>query len=1091
MSDLEKLIKAKMVLDDTGYNSSIKGINSSLKEVQSEFKLASEGLKTFGSTSDRLKSAQDALAKQFDLQSKKVDTYREAMEKASQKMSDNISERDKLKASLESANSKYQEAIQLYGKESEQAKSAKEAVDQLTTEYSKKEKAIESNAKQIQNYQTNMNKAETEMVKTQGELQKINDELDKSNNKWLNASNGLKESGEKLKDFGSKATNVGDGILKITAPLEAAGIAGVKFSTDFHDGMAKISTVADTTNISIEDLGKGVIDLSNMSGESFDTIQDGMYDTISSGVAAEKSVNFLTTAVKAAKGGFTDTATSVDGLTTVLNAYGLKTEEVTNIANQMFIAQNLGKTTFGEMSSSIGNVIPTTAALKVTTSELFSSLATLTANGIKTSEAVTGLKAAYSNIAKPSDDAAKMAEKLGLKFNAAHLQSVGWGKFLEEVKQKTNGNTEELYQLFGSVEAVNTVLTMTSDQGMNLFQQSMDQMTTNTTALDDAFTKVDETAGNKMRKNFNELKNASIELGDALAPVMEEATNVIGGLTSTLEGMDKGTVTTIADVVMFSTALGGVLKVVGGVSSGIGTVINVASKLSGALGTATVATETVAEAGAVAGGVGGATGFGALATGMGGAVVAAAPYIAVAGAVALAGYGIYKGLTQEVVPSVDLFADKVEYTSQTVQTEYGAMTQNVATNTVKISEATKTAVKDYLDMDQNAKASLQDLYINGTVITGQIATDTKAKFDGMTQSVIQGYEKQKTDSISKLQELFTQQNTITSTEQTEIMQKATEFYTNKETQTQQYEDQINQIIQNAANNHRTLTSQEVTDIGQLQSQMKENAVKSLSDNEVEAQVILQRMKDYDGRITAEQASEHIQKLNESRDGAIKAANDEYDQTVATIIKQRDEVGSITSEQADKMIADATKQRDDTIQKAQETRDGAVEKIKGMNSDLENSVDTSTGKILTWWDKLKNWWSSWIPSNKTFSYNVSGNASDVDASDADQLTIGEHWTGGVMENSGLTTLHERGYEVYQLKAGTRIYNHDASEDLVLKTAESVANKVASNIAQNSYGGGSPQQIKIEVPVILDGKEIARVSTPYISNNLAFNNNRKGW
>ncbi|UYZ35418.1 phage tail tape measure protein [Clostridium beijerinckii] len=1088
MGDLEKLIKAKVVLDDTGYNSSIKGINSSLKEVQSEFKLASEGLKTFGATSDKLKSAQDALSKQFDLQSKKVDTYRQAMEKANSKMQENITERDKLKASLESANAKYQESIQLYGKESEQAKNAKEAVDQLTTEYKKKEKAIESNAKQIQNYQTNMNKAETEMVKTQGEIKKINDELDKSNNKWINASKGLKESSDKLKDFGDKANNVGNGILKLTAPLTAAGIAGAKFSMDFSDGMAKISTVADTTNISLDDLGKGVIDLSNMSGESFETIQDGMYDTISSGVDAGKSVEFLTTAVKAAKGGFTDTATSVDGLTTVLNSYGLKTEEVTDIANQMFIAQNLGKTTFGEMSSSIGQVAATSSALKVSTKELFSSLAVLTANGIKTSEAITGLKAAYSNIAKPSDEAAKMAQKLGIEFNTAHLQSVGWGKFLEEVKQKTNGNTEELYQLFGSVEAVNTVLTMTSSQGMDLYSQSMEQMTSNTTALDEAFTKVDETAGNKMRKNFNELKNASIQLGDALAPVMAEITNVIGGLTSTLEGMDKEQLKTIADVVMFSTALGGILKVVGGVSSGIGTVMNVASKLSGALGTATVATEGVAEAGVVAGGTGG---LGALATGLGGAVVAATPYIAVAGAVALAGYGIYKGLTQEVVPSVDLFADKVEYTSQTVQTEYGAMTQNVATNTIKISEATKTAVKDYLDMDQNAKASLQDLYINGNVITGQIATDTKTKFDSMTQSVIQGYEKQKTDSISKLQELFTQQNTLTSTEQAEIMQKTTEFYTNKETQTQQYEDQINQIIQNAANNHRTLTSQEVTDIGQLQNQMKENAVKSLSDNEVEAQVILQRMKDYDGRITAEQASEHIQKLNESRDGAIKAANDEYDQTVATIIKQRDEVGSITSEQADKMIADATKQRDDTIQKAQETRDGAVEKIKGMNSDLENSVDTSTGKILTWWDKLKNWWSSWIPSSKIFSYDVSGNASGVDAADADQLTIGSNWTGSENYEGGYTTLHERGYELYNLPSGSRIYNHDASEDLVLKTAESVANKVASNIAQNSYGGGSPQQIKIEVPVILDGKEFARVSTPYISNNLAFNNNRKGW
>ncbi|NYC04380.1 hypothetical protein [Clostridium beijerinckii] len=103
-------------------------------------------------------------------------------------------------------------------------------------------------------------------------------------------------------------------------------------------------------------------------------------------------------------------------------------------------------------------------------------------------------------------------------------------------------------------------------------------------------------------------------------------------------------------------------------------------------------------------------------------------------------------------------------------------------------------------------------------------------------------------------------------------------------------------------------------------------------------------------------------------------------------------------------------------------------------------------------------------NKTFSYNVSGNASDVDAADADQLTIGEHWTGGVMENSGLTTLHERGYEVYQLKAGTRIYNHDASEDLVKQTALEVANKVASNIAQNSYAGSNGEPIIIQVQLI---------------------------
>ena len=37
----------------------------------------------------------------------------------------------------------------------------------------------------------------------------------------------------------------------------------------------------------------------------------------------------------------------------------------------------------------------------------------------------------------------------------------------------------------------------------------------------------------------------------------------------------------------------------------------------------------------------------------------------------------------------------------------------------------------------------------------------------------------------------------------------------------------------------------------------------------------------------------------------------------------------------------------------------------MNSSISNSVDMSTGKILTAWDKLKNWWDSWTPAEKTF------------------------------------------------------------------------------------------------------------------------------
>ena len=77
--------------------------------------------------------------------------------------------------------------------------------------------------------------------------------------------------------------------------------------------------------------------------------------------------------------------------------------------------------------------------------------------------------------------------------------------------------------------------------------------------------------------------------------------------------------------------------------------------------------------------------------------------------------------------------------------------------------------------------------------------------------------------------------------------------------------------------------------------------------------------------------------------------------------------------------------------------------------------------------------------------------------------------------GLTTMHEKGYEVYNLPRGSKIYNHEASEDLVRKTAESVATKVAGSVL-NGFTGNSQAQTII-VPVNLDGEQIAKVTASY--------------
>ncbi|WP_050607267.1 phage tail tape measure protein [Clostridium niameyense] len=331
---------------------------------------------------------------------------------------------------------------------------------------------------------------------------------------------------------------VGGNMMKfVTVPLTALGTGAIKASSDFSGGMAKVSTIADTTKVPINKLSEGALKLSKDFGVGATEITESMYQAMSASVPTEKAIGFVAVATKAAKGGFTDTSTAVDGLSTVLNSYGMEADKADKIANQMLITQNKGKTTFGELASSVGKVTPIASQLGVTTEELFSSLASTTAQGLATSESVTALKSAMSNVIKPSSDASKTAQQLGIDFSASALKSKGWSKFLSEIKEKTGGNTEVMGKLFGSTEALNAVLMLTSDNGMNIYNDTMKEMKTNTHALDDAFNKMSNTPGEKFKKALNSMKVAAIQFGDVLAPAFAKVTNVINNFGNKLSNM--------------------------------------------------------------------------------------------------------------------------------------------------------------------------------------------------------------------------------------------------------------------------------------------------------------------------------------------------------------------------------------------------------------------------------------------------------------------------------------------------------------------------------------------------------------------------
>ncbi len=341
-----------------------------------------------------------------------------------------------------------------------------------------------------------------------------------------------------LDNLGNVAGKAVKGVTAAIAGMSAAlvGAAGyaVKVGSEFETSLAKVSTIADTSVKSLDELKGEVINLSNETGESAAALNEALYSAISAGADTAHATDLVAVAVKAAKGGFTDTETAVDGLTSALNAYGMETTDAEGLANKFLVTQNLGKTTFGELASSIGTVAPTANAAGVSVDDLLASVASLTANGIGTSEAMTGMKAALSNIIKPTADAQKMAEKLGIDFSTAALQGKGWAGFLEEIKAKTGGNTDQMASLFGSVEALNTVLTLTSDQGMSLMGETLDEMSSNTTALDDAYGTMTDTFDGAVAKIKTNAQNLGIavyeDLKEPLTDTAKSAVTAFQGL---------------------------------------------------------------------------------------------------------------------------------------------------------------------------------------------------------------------------------------------------------------------------------------------------------------------------------------------------------------------------------------------------------------------------------------------------------------------------------------------------------------------------------------------------------------------------------
>lgn len=358
----------------------------------------------------------------------------------------------------------------------------------------------------ISDFETDMKRAS---ALTKRELGKMQKEADRLNKEWNN-------------NFKAAGLGVAAGI----------GLA-IKAAADFEKAMAEVSTLLDDTS-GLKRTEEAVKGLAVQFGQAPVDQAKALYQIISAGASdSATQVELLTAANKLAVGGVTDVATAADGLTSVLNAYAGTGLDSARASDILFTTMKQGKTTIGELSSSLGKVVTIAAQTGVSFEEIGASVGTITKAGIGTSEAMSALRGVLSAVLKQSSESIKVAKELGVQFDVAAIKTKGFAGFLADIAD--SGATEaQLSKLFGQVEGLTAVMAIGANNAEE-FTRQLDAQAKSAGATDEAVSKMMENTAFKADQARVAFETLGIEIGERFL------SSVSGMATLFVENIDKMT----------------------------------------------------------------------------------------------------------------------------------------------------------------------------------------------------------------------------------------------------------------------------------------------------------------------------------------------------------------------------------------------------------------------------------------------------------------------------------------------------------------------------------------------------------------------
>lgn len=359
------------------------------------------------------------------------------------------------------------------------------------------------------------------------------DGISKIGNVCKTIVSGLLGAGKAFLSFAGNVAN---------ADLSFAGL--VKTSMNYDQTIARIGVKAGATKGEMSKLGSTIKKLTVDTVFSMDEIAGAAEYMVQNGRTASQVIEELGAVTGLATVGNVDLARSADIVASTMNMFSRQNLTAAQVANLFAKAANTSGANVENLAKSLENCGPQAAALNIPFEQLMATLATMGDNAIKGGKAGTALKNLFQRMAAPTKEAATAIEKYNLQTAQAKIVSgdlkgglLEMKKALDLNKISSNEQQKAVKQLAGAYGSagLTSVLNTATDELMVTFE-AMEKGLVTTGDLDKGMSKLMSTIqGQVMRFSANvqlAFYNLYTQANSSIAKVMDVFNNFLSMLNS-------------------------------------------------------------------------------------------------------------------------------------------------------------------------------------------------------------------------------------------------------------------------------------------------------------------------------------------------------------------------------------------------------------------------------------------------------------------------------------------------------------------------------------------------------------------------------